>query len=236
MTFRQAFQGLSIGLVAFVALGVAVGCDSPTAPDGRTGYIALRILCDGSGAAPLACRAETYCSGLYRCPDPTADGRDVTSRAVWSSADTTIARLTGAGLFAAGRPGDTVIRASVAGVGSEAERTIAVFEGAGPLPTNEIFGSVYEAGKTVATGAITGATVEVLNGLIAGRSVISGVPPPLLPGFYGPFGGPGYYRVLGSPPGSYRLRVTVDGYASQERTVVVPAQGSPAADFQLVRQ
>jgi len=223
-------------LLAVVALGVALGCNSPTAPDRRTGYIALRILCDGSGAAPLACRAETYCSGLYRCPDPAADGRDVTSSAVWASADTTIARLAGVGLFEAGRPGDTVIRASVPELSSEAERTVAVFEGTGLLPTNEIFGSVYETGKTVATGAITGATVEVLNGHVAGRSVTSGVPPQLLPGFHGPFGGPGYYRVLGVPPGSYRLRVTAPGYISQERAVLVPAHGSPAADCQLVRR
>jgi len=217
------------------ALGLSLACGSPTSPDTRTGYIALRILCDESGAAPLRCLAETYCSGSYRCPDPQADGRDVTLAADWSSADGSIARLVSPGTFDAVGPGNTVIYASMSGVSVQAAQTVVVFDGTGPLPTNEIFGSVWEAGRTVATGAINGAVVEVLNGHVAGRTAISGVPPPLLPGFFGPFGGPGYYRVLGVPPGTYTLRATAAGYVSQERTVAVPARGSPSADFQMAR-
>jgi hypothetical protein len=217
------------------ALTLSLACGSPTSPDTRTGYIALRVLCDGSGAAPLRCLAETYCSGSHRCPDPQADGRDVTLAADWSSANGSIARLVSPGTFDGVGPGNTVIYASMAGVSVQAAQTVAVFDGAAPLPTNEIFGSVWEAGRTIATGALNGAVVEVLNGHVAGRTASSGVPPPLLPGFFGPFGGPGYYRVLGVPPGTYTLRATAAGYVSQDRTVTVPARGSPSADFQMAR-
>ena len=222
--------------LVMAAAGAALGCDSPVEPDSRTGYIALRIVCDGSAAAPLRCAAETYCSGLYRCPDPSAEGRNVTLEAAWSVADPAVARLTGPGRFEAAGPGDTVIYASLPGVSAQAVQPISVFEDTAPLPTNEIFGSVWEAGKTIATGAIDGATVDVLDGLVAGRSATSGVHPPLPPGFFGPFGGAGYYRILGVPPGTYILRVTATGFVPQERRITVPARGSPVADFRLARQ
>lgn len=216
------------------ALSLLAACDSPTRPDGRTGQISLAILCDGSGAAPLRCSATTYCAGSYPCPDLGAGGSDVTRSASWSSADASVARTIGPGVFDAVGPGDTVIHASL-GVISPAAQTISVFEGTAPLPTNEIFGTVWAAGQTPANGAISGADIEVLNGHIAGRTATSGVPPPLPPGFFGPFGGRGYFRILGVPPGAYTLRVVADGFVTQERTVVVPARGSPAADFEMVR-
>lgn len=85
-------------LLLIAVLSLALACDSPTAPDKRHGYVALRILCDPSGADPLKCCAQTYCAG-YSCPDPQADGRDVTLAADWSSADAGIARLVGPGTF-----------------------------------------------------------------------------------------------------------------------------------------
>ena len=215
-------------------LNLSWACDSPTRPDGRTGQIALAILCDGSGAAPLRCSATTYCAGLYPCPDLAGGGSDVTLSATWSSANASIARPIGPGVFEAVGLGDTVIHASF-GVISPAAQTISVFDGTAPLPTNEIFGSIWAAGQTLANGAIDGAVIDVLNGQIAGRTATSGVPPPLPPGFFGPFGGRGYFRILGVPPGAYTLRVVADGFVTQERTVVVPARGSPAADFQMVR-
>ena len=61
-----------------------------------------------------------------------------------------------------------MIAATYSGAVGEAQRTVSVFPGTPPLPTDEIFGVVTEAGKTSATGGISGAVVEVLNGLIAG--------------------------------------------------------------------
>jgi hypothetical protein len=231
---RRRYEAATVIATAMCTLCLA--CTGPTTPDIRTGYVGLRIICDRFGRNPLVCRAETYCAGLYRCPDPKADGRDATGSATWTCDDDRVARVVGAGRVEAVGLGDTVIRARVPGLSDEAFQTVSVFAGPVPLPTNEIFGSVWESGKTPGASYISGAIVEVLDGLIAGRTATSGTPPPLLPGYLGPFGGPGYYRVLGVPPGTYTLRVTAISYAPQNRVVEVPARGSPNADFQLVRQ
>jgi hypothetical protein len=135
--------------------------------------------------------------------------------------------------------GDTVIRAKLPGtlgvVGS-AERPVSVFPGTPPLPTGEISGAVVEAGKTPFTGGISGALIEVLDGLIAGRTAKTGVPPELPPGFLGPFGGSEYYRILAVPPGRYHLHVSAQGFITEERVVsVLPHLGS-VVDFELRRQ
>lgn len=232
----QTVRRVGAALCAALMMLWLSGCGSPTEPDSRTGFIGLRIACDGAGTAPLICRAETYCSGLYRCPDPSADGRDVTSSAVWASADTSVARITRPGVVEGTSIGSTVITASLVQPQSQAAQTVGVFDGTVALPTNEIFGSVYEAGKTTGTGAIDGATVVIQNGLVAGKAAVSGVPPTLPPGFVGPLGGAGYYRLLGVPPGVYTIVVTKSGFASQSRSVTVLARGSPSADFPLVRE
>ena len=103
--------------------------------------------------------------------------------------------------------------------------------GTAPLPTQEIFGTVYRRGETPFAGAIDGAIVEIVGGMLGGRSVTSGVPPPLLPGYLGPFGGAGYYRLLGVPNGTYLIRVSKAGYVDQERTVTLP--GPNSVDFPL---
>jgi len=166
---------------------------------------------------------------LYPCAPGTPS--DVTDEAVWESADTGILRVVGAGRFDAVGLGDTLVRARWQYTGGQ--RTVSVFPGLPPQPTGEIFGSVYEAGKTAAVAPIDGALIEVIEGLLVGRTATSGVPPPLPPGFAGPFGGPGYYRLLAVPAGMYRLRVTKGGYVAQEREVTVPVGVSPGVDFQL---
>jgi hypothetical protein len=210
----------------FAAFLVACGGENPSAPT-RYGPPILIVSCT-AGTSPLLCTARIECWGFPCAPEITAT--DVTSQAVWESGDPSVARIIALGAVEAVGTGDTLVRAHWQHF--DAQRTVSVFPGTPPLPTHEIFGGVWEAGKTPATGAISGANIEVTSGLLAGRSVTSGVPPPLLPGFFGPFGGPGYYRILGVPPGTYRLRVRREGYITQERDVTV-SNGSPLADFQL---
>ena len=188
----------------------------------------MDVVCS-SGGADLQCQAVASIKDLYvYCPREEI----VTSAAVWTVGDPTVARVAAPGVLQAVGRGDTVVRASWQGIESEG-RPVAVFPGTAPLPTNEIFGTVLQRGRTPADGAINGVVVEILDGLVAGRSTISGVPPPLLPGYFGPFGGAGYYRLLGVPPGSFRVRFSKQGFTSQERVVAVPDRGSPSVNVSL---
>jgi carboxypeptidase family protein len=209
------------------------GC-GPTAPSctdqfgrGATSFNGLDISCSVIGSA-LQCQAvATNKYDLYvYCPMQ----QDVTESAVWTTAGSSLIRMLAPGMFQAVGIGDSFVQASWQHLQSVMQ-PVSVFAGTPPLPTHEISGSVYLKGQTAGSGAIRGAMVQILDGLVAGRTATSGVPPPLLPGFLGPFGGPGYYRLLGVPPGNYRLRVTKDGYVSQERDVTVTL--STVADFQL---
>jgi hypothetical protein len=190
---------------------------------------ALEMSCGTIGSS-LQCNAvASNKNDLYvYCPMQ----QDVTQSASWVIADPAIVRMVAPGTFAAAGIGDTFVRATWQGLGSTM-RPVSVFTGTAPLPTYEIFGSVWQAGQTPTSSYIDGAVIQIMNGLVAGRTVTSGVPPPLPPGYLGPFGGKGYYRLLGVPPGTYRVRIAKDGYASQERDVTVVGPGSPVADFQL---
>jgi len=227
-------------LIGSVALAISCDACSPSAPSctdqygrGATGFTALDMSCSVIGSN-LQCQAvATNKHELYvYCPME----QDVTQSAVWTAGDSSVVRMAAPGIFQAVGRGDTFVRAAWhtmnAYMLNSYMRPVSVFAGTPPLPTYEVFGSVYQKGQTPATGAITGAVIQILDGLVAGRTATSGVLPALLPGFLGPFGGPGYYRLLGVPPGTYRLRITRDGYVSQERDVIVTV-GSPVADFQL---
>ena len=225
-------------MTAFAAVMMCVNCGgSPTAPctdqygRGDTHLNEIKVSCVTVGSQ-LQCHALADIGGLYvYCPRQ----QDVTETATWIASDASIVRALTPGVFTAIGVGHTAVHAVWSGLDSDdsARTPIAVFPGTAPLPTYEIFGSVWRDGQTPATSYIAGAVIEVLDGLIAGQSSTSGLPPPLLPGYLGPFGGPGYYRILGVPPGTYRLRISKNGYLSQERTVSV-STGDPLANFQLV--
>jgi hypothetical protein len=226
----QARQAASLTLAGLAGFVVACGdSDNPSAPT-RYGQPSFAITCNIGGNDPLRCAASVLCP---RACAPEVLTGDVTNRAAWESGDPAVVRIVAPGVVEAVGTGDTLVRARWDGY--DTSKTISVFDGTPPLPTEEIFGTVYEAGKTPAMGAITGATIEIVGGRLAGRSAESGAPSRLLPGFFGPSGGPGYYRILGVPAGTYRLRVTRQGYVAQERHVTV-TYASPVADFVMALQ
>jgi hypothetical protein len=103
--------------------------------------------------------------------------QDVTQAAQWVVGDASIVRPVTPGVFAAVATGHTEIHASWQGLDSTfgLGTPVAVFPGTPPLQTYEIFGSVWQVGQTVATGSISGAVIEVLDGLVAGQTATSGV-------------------------------------------------------------
>jgi hypothetical protein len=203
---------MRLAALCFVTASLSsIACDSPIAPDSRSGYLGINVVCDDGGASPLVCRALSYCSGIYPCRNPEAHGGDFTDRVEWTTPGDVV-RLVGPGRLEAVAVGDTVITATLRGI-AEAKRSITVFAGYPPLPTYEILGSVLDAEKPPGMDAIPGATVQVLNGLIAGRTVITGVPPGSA------------YRIVGAPAATYRLRVSAPGYVAVEHEVTVGAAG-----------
>jgi hypothetical protein len=229
---------LFIGLVLLTLPLIAACGASPTAPctdqygRGETGLNELKVSCATVGSQ-LQCQSIADIAGLYvYCPMQ----QDVTQAASWTIADSTIGRVTAPGVFQALAPGHSVIHATWNGLDSMnfGSIPIAVFPGTAPMPTGEISGTVSEAGQSLLV-PIGGAVVQVLDGLVAGQTATSGVPPPILPGYFGPIAGASYYRILGVPPGTYHVRITKDGYISQDRIVTIGNVGSPAVDFQLVK-
>ena len=106
----MARSRVAIAVTATLCLSY-LRCASPTMPDERRGYAGVHIICDGFGANPLLCRAETYCGGWYGCPEPFTFGRDVTASATWTNDDPTVARVIGPGRIEGVALGDTVNRA-----------------------------------------------------------------------------------------------------------------------------
>jgi hypothetical protein len=201
----------ALALVLLVMVWSASCGDSPTSPE-RYGFPRITITCEPGPSSSTECRAPVYCSDGPCRPGTLTD---VTTVAAWTTDDAAVVRVTGPGRLEAVAPGDTLVRARWATAGDW--RPVAVFPGTPPLPTYSIDGYIYE-GTPAARVPLDGATVEVLTGLAAGHSAISGAPRPSLPEGT-PFTAPGFYDVRGVPNGTVRIRVTKGGYVDQEREV-----------------
>ncbi len=234
-------HGTTTGAAAFATIALLVAaCGNPSGASctdqygrGSTQIDYVGVQCSTTGNV-LQCQATASINPneLYvYCPPPS---QDVTTAATWSADDATVLRVTAQGTFAAVGVGDTVVRAIWNNIRSYG-RPVSVFPGTAPLLTVEIIGSVSLAGQTPAMGGINGALIEVLDGLVAGRSTTSGTVPPVLPGFVVWYGSPGGYAFFGVPSGVYTLRVSKPGYVTQERQVAVGGAtgGSNNYDFQL---
>lgn len=214
--------------LAIVAL-LAAGCGaSPTAPE-RHGPITVEIRCAPADTETARCTAPISC-GLYGCPSGMP--RDITATASWTVEDQAVARVVGPGEIVRVAPGDTVVRVSQAGVG-ENLWPISVFAGTAPLQTFIITGSVSDGGDP-AHPPLDGVTLEILDGLVAGRRQTSGIAPAFMPGYWAPTGffQRGQYEFFGIPSGTYRLRASKAGYVAQERALTL---GSTPTQFVLER-
>jgi hypothetical protein len=220
---------LPLALLLCCALTARCG-GAPTAPD-RYGNPLILLTCPSGTATSLTCTGPVTCDGSGCRPGtPT----DVTATATWTTDDPSVARVTGPGTLVAAGPGYTMVRAAASGV-SSGFHPIGVFAGTPPLPVFGLQGTVRE-GTPPNDVKIDGATIEVLDGLVAGRIAHSGAPSDAIPGFPFPTA-PGLYRINGVPPGTIRLRVTKEGYLPMERDVAFVFVGGPGTvDFQLQRQ
>src|SRR5262245_26818430 len=175
-----------VGSALVLSCHSACSSTSPSCTDqlgrGQTGLTIVVLSCSAS-SSNLQCQAVQRSTGFYDyCPTQ----QDVTASVNWTSGDPAIVRSNGQGVFTAVGTGDTFVQATY---GSQSPtRPVSVFPNMPPLPTYEISGSVFQAGSTSGSSPIDGAVVQILDGLVAGRMATSGVPPPLLPGYLGPFG------------------------------------------------
>ena len=206
--------------LAFYVVSLCVaGCGTPTEPDWRPGVLYLNLSCTGDGSAPMTCRAVIKCSGY--CTTFQGD-RDITATAVWG-VEGVAARHVANGDYEAIGIGDVVVTA-VASDNSTftATRTATVFSGHQPLPTGRLRGLVgvgtYQATpfgpQPVYASYIDGATVEILDGVAAGRRETTGQSPAVRPGFGVPLPIiPGGVEFQGIPAGRYELEVRAPGRA-----------------------
>jgi len=200
----------------------AVGCSQPAGPScADWGFNNVKVQCLTPGSR-LECQAIAFIDDLHAAN--CSQTQDVTSSAVWKVDDLAIVRLVAPGEFEAVSVGRTAVHALWQGHDSAdwLLRPVAVFPGTPPLLTGELEGSVYDPSHRF---QVAGAVVRILDGLVAGQTSITGVPPPLLPGYIGP-SNIGGFRLLGVPPGTYRLRMTMDGYVPQDGNATVTETGA----------
>lgn len=141
----------------------------------------------------------------------------MTQAASWTTDDPAVAIVVAPGIVTSVGVGNTVLRVAWKAVGFTTTDfiPIAVFSGTAPLETYEYEGNIYDGGGPPRT-PLNGASVEILTGLVAGRRTISGTQPDFFPGatIFPPSAG--HYAFFGVPSGTYRLRVSMPGFVTQE--------------------
>lgn len=227
--FRRLFYGVLLCAIA----AVRCGGTPPTAPD-KNPTPSITISCDSATGSVLNCRAPVSCGGSP-CGGTTPS--DVTASATWSIDDSSLAQMTAPGSIVALPTSFLIFR--ITNVRAQAPQmtsacqSIGVFPGvASPLPTFPLVGRVY-TGLDPVSGAIKGAFVEVVTGLVAGVVAVTGstfpcpiccTPPETPP--------PGTF-VLDVPPGTIHLLIQAGGFQPLERDVTLTFSGGATVDFQL---
>ena len=191
---------------------VACGSRTPTEPESY-----------GVPQVSFGCTvtSETVCTAQITCDlDPCRPGTpsDVTQVAQWSTDDPSVAVVASPGVIRSVGVGNTVLRvawnAAPLNFTTTFFRPIAVFTSTPPLPTYEYEGNIYDGGGPPST-PLSGALVEILTGLVAGRQTISGNQPDFVPGATLPPPVAGHYAFFGIPNGTYQLRVSKAGFVTQ---------------------
>lgn len=224
--------GTTFGLGAML-MAAGAGCSSPTAPDARQGVLKLTVSCGGDGTVPLECRAVTSCAA--NCSGPLVNGPvDVSGQVQWLVQGTAV-RHVGSGRFASVEQGDATISASLpAGYPGDAPPVpVGVFGTRHAVPTTTIAGRVGAGTvrdtpfgpQPVWERMLNGARVEIVDGLVAGRSYVTGERPIAPPGilFFFPRFGEGEFQFFGIPaPATYVLEIRAAGLPEARRTVSLP--------------
>lgn len=224
---------MRVAIIILLLIVLTTACSTPTEPDARVGPSLLRAVCDDRSATALICVAQSSCTSPFPCNDPAGSNVDITARAEWSVGDTAVLRQLARNTFAATGPGSTVVRVRDPVLQQEQNVRVSVFPGTGPLLTTEVWGRVTESGTRA---DISGALIEITNGLVAGRTAQSGTAPALLPGYLFILQGSNGFQIFGVPRGTYELSIRANGYAPQTRSVTVEPPGSLGISFELVRQ
>lgn len=198
------FGGVTAGLAVTVLACTKERTPLPLQPARTAAVTALTL--EGPGAIPPGTTARF--SVTIRLSDGTTE--DATDRAAWSSSDPSVLTVT-AGLATAHAIGDARVSASLSGRGSIRDVIVV------PPGTYRLTGIVSESDTPA--GALADALVEVAAGSGAGLTARTGAD--------------GRYRLYGVS-GDVQLRVSKNGYQTQEVRVVVTDHLSQDVELRLM--
>ena len=154
LTAQRVF--LSVAALCLIACGGTAPCD----PRGSTTAQQITVTCSTSGSQ-LVCRANANNENeLYIC---VPVNNDVTQTAVWTANPPGVISLVQPGVFEAVGTGDATVSAASGQFPSILPIPVSVFPGSPPYRTWEIDGDVHVQGQANSTGAINGATVQIVD-------------------------------------------------------------------------